>query len=112
MVLSLDAWFLMDQAWVKQDTQGSKEMDMRKVADIEICEDCLIVVDGDPSMGSEDDQARTTVAGVALAQNWPGMHVHGATNEEGESSFSWAGCDGCGSQLGGSRYPAVVLADD
>lgn len=84
---------------------------MRKVADIEICEDCLIVADGDPNMGSEEDQARTTVAGAALAENWPGMQVHGNVDPEtGEGWFSWMECDGCGSPLGGTRYPAVVLA--
>lgn len=82
---------------------------MRKVADIGICVDCLIVVDGDPSMGSAEDQARTTVAAAQLAANWPGMNVHGACPEDCDGWFSWSSCDGCGNTDGGERHPAVVL---
>ena len=29
-----------------------------------------------------------------------------------EPSFSWSPCDGCGSRLGGNRYPAHTLDED
>ena len=82
---------------------------MKKIAEIQICEDCLIVVDGDPSMGAEETQRYCAEAAEGLARNWPGLYVHG-TGEEGK--FSWSGCDGCGSTDGGKCYPAVVLGNE
>jgi hypothetical protein len=82
---------------------------MFKVAEIDICEDCLTVVDGDPNMGDAESQARCKVAAEGLAQNWPGRNVHGACPEDCDGSFSWSACEGCGNTDGGNRHPAVVL---
>ena len=83
---------------------------MRKLYDIEICEDCLVVVDGDPSMGNGESQARCAVAAEGLARMWPGLTVTGACPENCEGSFSRFSCGGCGNTDGGNRHPAAVLA--
>lgn len=36
---------------------------------------------------------------------------HPAYELAGEPSFSWRRCDGCGSRLGGDRYPAHCVID-
>lgn len=71
---------------------------MRKIADIQICAACMIVVDSTPSMAGCRAQAECTRAG--LAKNWPGYHIHGAVAET---------CDGsCYFMAPGSRFTLVV----
>lgn len=81
---------------------------MIKVDEIRICDRCLAVVDGDPGMGDAQWQAECAEAGEAMARDWPGFYIH-STGDEG--GFSWSSCDGCGNPDGGTRYPAVVLAE-
>jgi hypothetical protein len=69
---------------------------------IGICTDCLyLLANGE---GTED-------VAEALAKRWPvGTITLGSIDEEEDDSegwFSWQPCDGCGSTLGGDRYPAT-----
>jgi|TARA_R100001530_G_scaffold133839_1_gene107795 hypothetical protein len=55
----------------------------------------------------------------AIEHNWPdyvispgtwasSIEEHGEDYED-EGSFSWQGCDSCGSHLGGDRYEATAI---
>lgn len=87
---------------------------MRKVADIEICVDCVMFTANGEVTGSQGEDL-TAEHAAKMAELWGDSvnHIHDVTNAEtGEHWFSWSSCDGCGSPLGGSRYPAVVLTED
>lgn len=80
---------------------------------IDICEDCLVL-----TSGSRDT---TPAHRDAVNRKWPETEWRiepgcpadcewCADRDDGcEPSFSWLSCEGCGSTLGGNRYPAVVF---
>lgn len=85
---------------------------MRVFAEIEICEACLTIADGDPSMGDDRTQADCAAAARGIAENWgAGYHIHGACPGDCDGTFSHSACEGCGQPDAGARHPAVVLVD-
>lgn len=47
----------------------------------------------------------------AINHNWPTAELVPGCDDDCESGFSWAECDGCSSTLGGDRHPAVAMLD-
>jgi hypothetical protein len=82
------------------------------VAEIDICDDCMINADGDPAMGDAASQYRCAVAAADTADKWGDLAQHIHTTCDDECGFSWSPCEACGSTLGGTRHPAVVLGPD
>lgn len=64
--------------------------------ELEVCEDCAYAIEG---LNEQEHELLTEWEGHHLALNCP---------EDGCESFSWSRCDGCGSQLGGTRHEAVA----
>lgn len=79
--------------------------------ELEVCSDCAqIIANGEINDGTDTGE-RTADAQVA---KW-GDDARGlvlADHEGFEPYFSWSDCDGCGSTLGGDRWPAAVLGND
>jgi hypothetical protein len=69
--------------------------------EIEVCTDCAQLVANDEA---------TPEHRAAVARQWPTGHLVLSGGEEEDACFSSRPCDGCGSQLGGDRMPAVVFA--
>ena len=89
-----------------------------------ICEDCLMLLaNGETNPEWTEEQEAEFIA--AIDEKWPADWVlapgcshdshnwsdaETVTDEDrdacDEGGFSWTQCDGCGSTLGGSRYPA------
>ena len=70
---------------------------------IAICVDCLFVL----ANGVETEADRLAAEG--MAREWPDSELTINCPETCDGWFSWSGCEGCGSQLGGERHPAAVF---
>lgn len=70
--------------------------------ELHVCTDCVQLI----ANTEATDEHRALVAA-----RWPTEDLVLSYDEDFEGEFSWRQCDGCGSWLGGERYPAVVLAE-
>lgn len=78
------------------------------VAEGQACIDCALLIANDDTSGMTDGAAaelRANVAGKCV-----GLDPVMACPDECEGFFSWAGCDVCGSSLGGDFHPVVFFA--
>jgi hypothetical protein len=76
--------------------------------DIAVCTDCIrLLTTGDVW----DSRGNNVWADVASAINdrWGNTEIVPRDCGEDGCSFSWQPCEGCGSMLGGDRYPAAYL---
>lgn len=79
---------------------------------IDICTDCTYVIANGELPGDSEHTLSEHVAAMDAAQegstgitlNMPDYD----DDPDGGVHFSWSSCDGCGSLLGGDRFPAVV----
>lgn len=78
---------------------------MRKIAEIEICSACLIVVDGDPASGNGDTQAACALAAQGLDTHWEGLDVHGVGSEEGRAVSRGRHAKGAATRMAASGTP-------
>lgn len=96
---------------------------MKEYATIWVCEDCRMAdANGGLEDGQETEREPWSHANAELDPT-PGLRIeeHECGKERGEDieaecgceqeTFSWSSCEGCGSELGGSRYPYTVSWD-
>ena len=78
---------------------------------LSICTDCLMLLaNGEVLDGNGDDI--TEAHSVKMARLFDDEEITlGSLDGEEELGFSWHGCDGCGSTLGGDRYAATAWID-
>ena len=72
---------------------------------IRICTTCLFYVtygEGDPEWTEAEEAAFAT----KVDSRWTGWTI---IADGSDTEFSWTGCDGCGSTLGGDRVDAVAV---
>jgi hypothetical protein len=77
--------------------------------DLSVCEDCLSLI-ANGTISDDLDPTADEAHAARMDALWPGEDVETVCPEDCDGWFSWAPCDGCGSTLGGTRHPAVVLA--
>lgn len=84
---------------------------MKVVAELWLCEDCMIVaVNGDVS-GIEDEKQ---IAKVEAGLDRLGPHLvpdYDSETGDGYLEFSWRGCDCCQSGRGGSLHRFAILEE-
>lgn len=71
------------------------------------CQDCLMYLANGDLSDCPDDVAESLPG--KIEERWPAGHLVTTSTEETDLEFSWRACDCCGSQLGGSRHPFVVM---
>ena len=68
--------------------------------EFEVCTDCaMLIANGETPEDNPD---------FALLPGWDGWVVVLDSNDDGDTHFSWSSCEGCGSRLGGDRFPAAA----
>lgn len=73
-----------------------------KWTDISICNDCVLIIANGVDSPEQEEIA------IAMDKLWGDTQITLNNSEEDEGNFSWESCEGCGSPLGGDRYPAVA----
>lgn len=83
---------------------------IKSTIDLSVCEDCITyIANGDensPHVAARVDCWWPSDSGWTL--------VAGSSTEDEDddgTEFSWQQCEGCGSTLGGARYPAVAIQE-
>lgn len=81
--------------------------------DLAICVDCVAYT-ANGEVFDVHGRLITVTHSWRMAKQWGAdlPHLHSACPENCDGWFSWSSCDGCGSNLGGERHPAVVLAPE
>lgn len=75
--------------------------------ELSVCDDCIaFIANGDENT---PDIAARLECWWPTGSGWTLVPGSADEDNEGDSEFSWAQCDGCGTTLGGARYPAVAL---
>ena len=75
--------------------------------EVDLCVDCLIVSSNGP--GDESSEWG------GFLEEWDGFLFGYVFDEEGdpkEPHFSWSPCSGCGTGLGGDRWPHLAIHRD
>lgn len=80
---------------------------MFETHEIAVCVDCLMLM----ANGTMGDVTETEEADhvAAMDHEWPMADGWQLVPGSEELGFSWSGCEGCGSTLGGDRHEAVAM---
>lgn len=70
------------------------------------CDDCTTLI----ANGECSDDDGGTARDTKISARHPVGHCAVTCTEETHDEFSWRPCEACGSTLGGSRCPFVVLS--
>lgn len=81
--------------------EGAFEESTPNSTDIEVCQTCYMFFHY-PELVEVQPTPEKPLGLISYGQSLDDMYE---SNTENHTVFSWASCDGCGSKLGGTRYP-------